>query len=464
MRYLADGKDPALPRPERLGGVLLFFFWLFMMSFAFDYRVRDGSGTSIFQYAFLAGGFFSTGCLVLIGFRYLPSKPGGWIMIGWFLFLAYYLGNSFLQGVPLSRSLRTGLPFVLSFFAMLNSHIVASSGVRVAHLAAPILTTVVINIGWRMFHGFAFGEVDVTTVRAEILSPGLNWSAAFIGVCILLRSRFHWTMLLVAFLLFTAMLLSVTRALLFPMAASAVGTFICYFFGMSQGAFLLRDLPRKLSPILVATVASLVIIVGLFLAFPTVALRWQERLFSPTSDRNMASDPSLLTRQAEAKAIFDLLDESPVHYINGYGVGASFYWDDDYFPELYQVLDAEELEETSSDIWYAGHSIWTYSMFSGGFIALASFIGLFVTAVAFSLSSAAANAANPGPDHWLLYLPVVATFCLLSESATSNPFDERLLGIIFGATFSLSQAGFYRATWMASQHQRSAQAASPLIA
>lgn len=116
-------------------------------------------------------------------------------------------------------------------------------------------------------------------------------------------------------------------------------------------------------------------------------------------------------------------------YRAGDGIGDSFYWDHEYFPELYMVYSVAELDEISRDIWYAGHSVWTYALFSGGVIGLAAFAGLFASTVVLSLRSAAANARLPGPDYWLLFLPTVATFCLLSESATSNAFDERLLGM-----------------------------------
>lgn len=446
---LADAPDSISPPPTWQAPWLRALFWLFMLSFAFDYKAEVPSATSsLVQFGFLGIAASATALMLLIGSPFLLTRPGSWLLAIWGVFLAYMVGNALIQGVPPGRFMRTGLPFFLSFAAMLNAHVAVSSGVRLAHLAAPIFVTAMINIVWRIIYGLMFTSSTLETARAEILSPALSWSAAFIGCSILLRSRFHWTLLLAAAALFTAMLLSITRSLLFPMAASAFACSLFFMFGLQWGAFRIQDLFKRIWPIFIAGGAALFLVAGLFLAFPHTLDRWQERLFSPTSDRNMASDPSLLTRQAEAKAIFDILDKEPLHYVNGMGVGASFYWDDDYFPELYQVYEPDFLEEISSDIWYAGHSIWTYSLFSGGFIALAAFIGLFIGTIAYSLSSAVANASSPGPDYWLLFLPAVTSLCILSESATSNPFDERLLGMIFGATFSFSQAGFVRAHYL----------------
>jgi hypothetical protein len=66
----------------------------------------------------------------------------------------------------------------------------------------------------------------------------------------------------------------------------------------------------------------------------------------------------------------------------------------------------------------------------------------------FSLKAARANASDPGPDQWLAFLPLIATCCILSESLTSNPFQERLLGILYGMMAGLPQAFMIRASWL----------------
>jgi hypothetical protein len=65
-----------------------------------------------------------------------------------------------------------------------------------------------------------------------------------------------------------------------------------------------------------------------------------------------------------------------------------------------------------------------------------------------SLLAARANASDPGPDQWLAFLPFIAACCLLSETLTSNPFDERLASMIFGVMAGLSQSFLVRASWI----------------
>ena len=461
---LVDGPDPVEPPKAWQAPWLLFLFWVFMFSFAFDFKAEEPTTfLKLLQFGFLGIAALSSALMMILGAPFLSVRPGGWLLAIWGLFLSFMMGNALLQGVEPGRFIRTGMPFFLSFAAMLNSHVAAASGIRVSSLATPIFLVAVINIIWRIIFGLAFTSSTLDTARAEILSPALSWAAAFIGCSILLRKRFHWTMLLAASAFFTAMLLSITRSLLFPVAASAVATSVFFALGFKWGTFSIEDLFKRLLPISLVATAVLFFVGLIFVLFPSTLIRWEERLFSPTSDRNMASDPSLLTRQAEAKAIHDILNEDPVRYINGMGVGASFYWDHDFFPELYQVYEPDDLEEISTDIWYAGHSIWTYSLFSGGIIALTAFISLFVTSIAYSIASAAANAQLPGPDYWLLFLPAITALCILSESATSNPFDERLLGMIFGATFSFSQAGFLRAHQLRLRSRSATRPANPIL-
>jgi hypothetical protein len=207
------------------------------------------------------------------------------------------------------------------------------------------------------------------------------------------------------------------------------------------------DLWKRLLAVAGAIVLGVVSISATAIALPDGLERWHERLFAPTGDRNMAADPSLLSRRAEADAIFKILNEEPVHYLHGRGVGASYYWDPAYLPELYQIYPEGVLEDTG-EVWFAGHSVWTYALFSGGAIGVIALIGLFGSAILLSIRAAALNAPAPGPDSWLLYLPLVAALCITSQSFTSNPFDERLLGLLFGATIGLTQAGFVRASWI----------------
>lgn len=431
--------------------------WVFMLSFALDYRsaeAREGaSGAGIDQLLFLGSCTASTLGIVFLGWKFLTVRPGAWLLAFWGLFIAFMLANSVLQGVPTGRSIRVILPLAFCLFGMTNAHIAGCMGIRPSRIVAPVFTAACINILWRIIHGFLFKEASLETVRFEVQSPATNWITAWIACAILLRGRFHWNLLVACGVLFIGIGITVSRSLIFPVVVGGMAAAACFVMGVSWKQYQWSSLGRRLLP--VAAVLTLVAVAtGLVALFqPLIIERWNERLFHNASDRNLGADISYLTRKAEADAIWKILSDDPVHFIHGRGIGSSYYWDSAYMPEIWMVIPKEEAGE--DDIWFAGHSVWTYGLLSGGVIALASYLVLLGAVGVSSLLAARANASDPGPDQWLAFVPFVATCCLISESLTSNPFQERLVGIIFGVMAGLPQAFMVRSSWIHATARRS---------
>jgi len=422
--------------------------WVFMLSFAFDYRASDTrtGGAGIDQILFLLTWAGSTGCIFLLGWRFLLVRPIAWFLIFWGGFLMFMIGNAALQGVPFDRWFRMVLPLIFLFSGILNAHIAGCAGIRPSRIVGPVFVAACINVIWRIIHGFLFKEVTLETVRIEVQSPSGNWLAAWIGCAILLRPRFHWSLLVAIGVLFIGVFITVTRSLLFPVFASALASGICFLLGVRWGQFAWRDLVKRLLPVAIACAAGLTLL-GLAAVFqPRMIERWNERLFHLADDRNLTADISYLTRKAEADSIAKMLSEEPYHFINGMGIGASYNWDAAYMPEIFLVFPEDS--ELGVDVWTIGHSTWSYALFSGGIIALAAYAVLNIGALATSIRAARANASDPGPDQWLAFLPFIATCCVLSETLTSNPFNERLAGMTFGMMVGLLQAFFIRASWI----------------
>ncbi|MES2439270.1 MAG: hypothetical protein V4584_09385 [Verrucomicrobiota bacterium] len=424
--------------------------WVFLMSFALDYRnamAREGGGgAGIDQLLFLTSCAGSTMGIVFLGWRYLTVRPGAWLIAFWGLFISFMLVNSVLQGVQIGRSIRVILPLVFCLFGIMNAHIAGCMGIRPSRLVTPILVAACVNIIWRIVEGFLFKEATLATVRLEVQSPANNWLAAWIGCALLLRGRFHWTLLVACGVLFVGIFITVTRSLIFPVMASGFASTICFMLGVRWRQYRWPDFWKRLLPV-GAVVMLVLVFIGLVALFqPVMIERWNERLFHNASAQNLGADISYLTRKAEADAMMKILSDDPVHFIHGRGIGTSYYWDSAYLPEIWMVFPKEEAG--FDDIWFAGHSVWTYGLLSGGVIALASYVILFTATAVFSLSAARANACDPGPDQWLAFLPFVATCCLLSETLTANPFQERLVGILFGMMIGLPQAFMVRSSWI----------------
>lgn len=431
---------PAAEWVERL-------LWVFMLSFAFDYRAsatQDAGGPA--QMIFLAVCFGSAAAIIGLGIRFLTVRPGVWMIGFWGLFLVFLLGNSALQGVDPGRSLRVALPLILCFLAMASAHVAGCMGIRPSRIVRPVLIAACTNILWRIVNGFVFQGAEVETVRFEVQSPANGWLAAWIGCALLLRGRFHWNLAAACLVLFTGIFITVTRSLFFPVIASALAAGFCFVAGVAWRQFGWSVLPRRLLPVGVAATLVLLALGTAALVQPVMIERWNERLFHHAADRNLSADISFLTRKAEADAIWNILSRDPVHFIHGRGAGTSYYWEAAYLPEIWQVLPKKDTDV--DDIWFAGHSVWTYGLLSSGVIGLACYLFLLGGTAAMSLAAARANATDPGPDQWLAFLPFVATCCLVSETLTANPFQERLTGILFGMMAGLPQAFVVRASWI----------------
>ena len=446
----SSGIDPVVVPFSKVAPRVEAWLWVYMLSFALDYRAEEaraeGAGAGLDQLVFLALAGLSTLIILYHGWRYLTIRPGAWILLLWGSFLAYMLGNSFLQHVEPGHSLRIILPLFLCLAGIINAHIAGCVGLSASKIVAPVFAAACTNVCWRIVQGFLFKGVTLETVRVEVQSSANNWLAAWIGCCMFLRRGFTWRLPVACSILFTGILITVTRSLLFPVIASFAASSICFAVGTRWKLFRWDELPHRLLPIGAAGLLVALAIGGAALVEPTLLERWNERLFHHAADRNVAADISYLTRRAEAEAIWEILGRDPVHFINGKGIGSTYYWHPSFMPEIHMVYPPDM--EIGYEVWFAGHCVWTYAMLSGGAIALACYVMFLSGTMIASLRAAAANASDPGPDQWLAFLPFIATCCLLSESFTSNPFDERLAAMIFGIMAGLPQTFMVRASWI----------------
>ena len=162
--------------------------------------------------------------------------------------------------------------------------------------------------------------------------------------------------------------------------------------------------------------------------------------------------------------MLDILADEPGRFVYGRGLGAGYHWDESYFPELFQVY-GENRHQFADTIYTAGHSIWTYTLFSGGVIGVLVTLAMFAITMGYSLRAAWQNSQTVmGRWAWdahLMFLPFVAMLATLSESITRNPFDERFTGVLFGFIAALPQFYFNRACYL--RHRENEAAVTPQL-
>lgn len=439
-RDVAEDSTPA----RRLKLITQVLVWVFSLAWAFDFKASvqgTAQGGSLAQIIFLGLSFGSGGLAMLLNARLLLLRPGVWLLLLWWGFLAYVTVLTFAQGVTPGHFIRVAVPYFMIGIGMAVAHVAGARGLTPSQIVTPMVIAGVINIGWRIFYGFAFKGATLETARMEVFSPAMNPLFAYLGVAVFLRPKFHWSSILVALVAFAGVFITVTRALIFPMAMATFLGVTCFGLGLIWRVFSLRYVPRKLLVLAGSAVFGLMVVGGVYVVSPLLIERWTNRLFHQGEGRT-SKDLSWLTREAEAKAMFDILDKEPLHYITGKGMGAPYYWDASYWPELYVIYPSDT--DFSDEIWWNGHSVWTYTIFATGVIGLLFHLGLFGGAIAHGLYAVRWQARKGRVDDqtWLGFLPVFVVMCLLSESATSNQLVERLPGVMLGLAAGLPQALF----------------------
>lgn len=460
----------APPRP-----MLRFLRWLFvafLFSFVFDYKAPDigfgaaSTGGSIFQYAFLGLAMASGGAITLLGWKQLLIRPGVYLVLLWWGYTVASLGVSFLWGNEAGRVLRLAIPLVLVGFGLNATLVVAANGMRPGEAVRWFLFASVVNVGWRFFFGATMTGVPLLETRMEILSPSMRFLFAWVGCALLLRKKFTWWTLPIFGLPLAVAAISVTRSMILPIGVSFIMAAGCLVLALIWRIHDVRFPFKKLVPLGAMGVAALFLLVGTLTLHPTLADRWYQRMFDNRGESGATTeDLSSLMRKAEAKAMWDILAREPHSFLYGKGLGASYYWDESYYPELFLVYP-DDRHQFPDEIYSAGHAVWTYTLFSTGFVGVAITLLCFFVPMGMSLHSAWLNSltvmGKRAWDSFLMFLPFVAMWAVLSESITRNPFDERFTGVLFGFMMALPQFFYNRAAYL-NHRERVGQSVAQIV-
>lgn len=442
--------------------LVLLLTWIYCLSWSLDYRgEQGGSAFQMLTFAVTAGtGMFTA----FIGWRVLFKRPLGWLILLWGVFILSSAAVAQVQHVVMGNYIRTIIPWFLVLTSMAVCQVASGFGLTLQQVMLPMLIACAVNVMWRAVYSIGVAGTDIERVRVEMLSQCLPLLMAFLACGLLLQRTRPVVPVLLGGLGIASYMYSVTRSAVFIIGAALLGAFIGLLVSRRLGA-----LDRGFGAIkmrhLAGSAGLLAVVFGLFIAAsPQVIGRWEERLFHSVGSEYTSMDPSALTRLAETEAFIKILDGDPLNYTFGMGIGQKYYWDERYAVELaYTYGNVDIFRADFREIWFPGHAIWTYAIFSGGFLGLAFHVIFFGLATGIAWRAGKRAAITGAVPLHLGWLPFAGMLAFLSASLTFNPFIERAAGLVLGFIAALPQFIMRDAARFAAVRQRAVKILAALL-
>jgi O-Antigen ligase len=418
--------------------IVRLLIWVYCLSWSFDYRGTETGGSPV-QFAFFGLALVCSAGVAIIGWKGLLVRPVGWILFMWGSFLVFSLGVVILNHVPMSNFLRNIAPQLLVCSSLCITQVAAAMGFSWQVVVTPTLIAGVVNGFWKAFYAIAIGGRDIETIRIELLSPGQPFLLSVMMLALTLRREIPWVPMLVGSTALMAYLISVTRSVVFIIIAAAFGCFMALY-----GAWRMNQLKggffqKKFIQVIIAVAVLTFTAVATAVVSPVVYERWETRLFHTEGGERTQLDPSALTRLAEIKSFRDIMAQNPLTYIYGCGMGHPYYWDESYMQELAYTYYIPDFRQAVSEVWFPGHSVWTYAIFTGGIIGLLAYMGILIGPAWVAWRTAWLIRVVPEFGVETAFLPLVAQLAYLSQTMTFNPMIDRTGGIVLGLVAGLPQ-------------------------
>jgi hypothetical protein len=404
-----------------------FLIILYVLPFALDFKgVEDGG--SFAQFFYLALVFISAAVLLLGLIRqkkkFTVPRAVKSVVVVWWSYLISSVLTAIVSDVEFGNYIRVLMPFVLCGISMLLSVLFYSRGRDLTFFFYATMIAVVISVIWTPIYTFGVLGIPVAGNRYQMLSPVLPVLLGYF-LCVLVSRRGFSIPGLIALMVFVSLVaLSVSRSYLivFVLTSSYL------YFVMPN--FYRHIIKRKLVLISFFSCGVFVFLVPILEAIkPGFIFSWVDRLFGVRD--LLGFDPTTMTRLAEYKGQMDILLDDPVKLLLGAGLGSEYRWSSSYFTFLSEIFSLRDLEELVP--WEVGHSLWVYSLYSGGLMF--GFLIPFCICRGVYLSSLAVRSSFSSLGS--LKSREVVFFALLlgsivSTSFTSNPFGVRLTGLLLG--------------------------------
>lgn len=399
---------------------------LYVIPFSLDFKGVE-SGGGIIQFLYLCTVLLSASLLIFFLLKQpikynIPKKVLNLSKL-WWLFLISSLLTMLINKIPFGNYIRVVMPFLLSGISTFLVLLLYSRGRNLKGLFNPILLATVISVLWTPIYALFFLQIPISEMRHQILSPILPFLLGY-GLALLVFDRLmSYKVILVFAVCFGIIVLSVTRSN------------ILIFLGLS--IFLFVSLPKDSRKLLWSRLVVITILLILFSAIliplieffrPEILSNWTQRLFTNNSD--LGFDVTLTTRLAEYSGQMNLLFETPLTTLVGRGLGSVYLWDYEYFNLLSQVISMHILED--SEPWFAGHSVWVYSLYSGGFLFGLLVPFCLIRSTIWSWVCIRNSVLYTKENKIIIIFFSLICVSIFTASFTANPFGVRIIGLLFG--------------------------------
>jgi hypothetical protein len=407
--------------------------WAFLGSYALDFRGLEAGG-SAFQYGLCLVNMIA--CFLIMAkdptvlrFR---GRPLDYLAAYWFAFLAatftiFVSYRAFdVSNLTLLKYLMLIVPYIGCGLSILAIRSLQAVGVHPRELTKPLLTTAVISMAWRFVYATQVIGISMSEMRFQLLSLAAPYLLAMGSIAIFLSRKVDLLRILIFVMTVAMVILSITRTYLIIVAICMFGALYLLYRG--------RKSPYQSLTTRAYTFASLILLLVMGLTVqgilrPDAFDTWYERMTNNAGGRT-ERDTTWLAREAEASGMWNAIKEDPLFLLFGKGVGATYSWDPSYLDELEKVgnQDQEALE-----VWQVSHSLWTYPIFSSGFVFGPMVYGIVLIPLfrGWKVAETQGMFADPRDQEVVSY-PFITLAAYTGLSFFSNPLLDRYGGVLIG--------------------------------
>lgn len=421
---------------EHLDGVSRILLWCALLSGAFDFQLRRGG--SLPQYV-LFGMSILFGCTCIARIRQIYDvRRLSWVFKAWTALVLCLLARWLWSDVPLDWFLRSWAPYVLCGIGVGLVDSVAGARVDSREIIKPLLVAAIVSSWWRTFVGLYLLNVPLARVRGQILTAALPILLAALPLLVKGGTRFQALLAAAVLSGGVPLILSATRGYLLSLGCITACCLTAWWLEPASrrggsGARLVRRTA-------VIALASLSVLLIAEVVRPGNLERWAFRL-SEQRD-GYGQDLTLLTREAEARGIYNAVTAQPLSTVVGLGLGSTYAYDVESVPNVRRWVTDNYLRMN-----VVAHSTWTATFLAGGLFVAGGVAALFLISIVGGLASV--KWANCEADREANVIGAMAMAGFLGITFTFNPFIERFGGLAIGLCAGL-------ALWRARRWKRSA--------